>query len=188
MITVLLASVIAISVFAVCTASTPTPTTPSITPTITHVQAVTAYTPPAKAFGQPVSIYYGYVDSDKGNYTIGETVGMSLSINRSAEVPRVMSLELELKEPCDEPDMLYKSPAFVMPAVFQWNVTVPMRIDYSIWVSGGEYCFIATLRDPSTSDVIARDTARFNIDDVPWMEKLKSLEKEMMKTVEEAEL
>jgi len=27
-----------------------------------------------------------------------------------------------------------------------------------------------------------------NIDDVPWMEKLKSLEKEMMKNVEEAEL
>ena len=26
-----------------------------------------------------------------------------------------------------------------------------------------------------------------NIDDVPWMEKLKSLEKEMMKTVEEAD-
>ena len=95
----------------------------------------------------------------KENYIIGETVYMTLEINRSAEYPQVMQLELELKEPCDEPDMLFKSPAFVMPAVFQWNVTVPMRIDYSIWVSGGEYCFIATLRDPSTSDVIARDTA-----------------------------
>ena len=128
------------------------------------------------------------ISTDKESYTIGEVVNMALEINRPAEYPQVMQLELELKEPCDEPDMLYKSPAFVMPAVFQWNVTVPMRIDYSIWVSGGEYSFIATLRDPSTGDVIARDAARFNIDDVPWMEKLKSLEKEMMKTVEEAEL
>ena len=84
--------------------------------------------------------------------------------------------------------MLYKSPAFVMPSIFQWNVTVLMGIDYSIWVSGGEHCFIATLREPSTGDVIDSDRACFDIDDVPWMEKLKSLEKEMMKTVEKAEL
>jgi len=84
--------------------------------------------------------------------------------------------------------MLYKSPPFVMPAVFQWDVTVPMRIDYSTWISGGEHCFIATLRDPSTGSVIASDKACFDIDDVSWMEKLKSLEKEMMKTVEEAKL
>ncbi|MCD6457176.1 MAG: hypothetical protein J7K81_10395 [Methanophagales archaeon] len=63
-----------------------------------------------------------------------------------------------------------------------------MRIDYSTWISGGEHCFIATLRDPSTGSVIASDKACFDIDDVSWMEKLKSLEKEMMKTVEEAKL
>jgi len=126
--------------------------------------------------------------TDRENYTIGETVYMMIEINRSADYPQVMQLELELKEPCDDPDMLYKSPAFVMPAEFQWDVTVPMRIDYSVWVSGGDYSFIVTLSDPSTGDIIARDTTRFYIDDMPWMEKLKSLEKEIMEKVEEVEL
>jgi hypothetical protein len=128
------------------------------------------------------------ISTDKQVYNISEIVRMTIGINRSEDHPQVMSLEIELKEPCDEPDVLYKSPPFVMPAVFQWNVTVPMRIDYSIWSSGSKYCFKAILRDPITEDIIAKDRTSFIIDDVPWMEKLKSLEKELMKTVEEAEL
>lgn len=60
-----------------------------------------------------------------------------------------------------------------MPAVFQKEVTLPIRIDRSIWVSGGDYSFIATLRDPTTDEVIDRDTATFEIDDKsPWDESV----------------
>jgi hypothetical protein len=98
---------------------------------------------------------------------------VTLEIDRSEEEPQEMVLELELKEPCDESDMLYKSQPFVMPAVFQKEVTLPIRIDRSIWVSGGEYSFIAPLRDPTTDEVIDRDTATFEIDDeMPWEKSL----------------
>ena len=111
--------------------------------------------------------------TDKTSYNIGERVIVTLEINRSEEEPREMVLELELKEPCDKPDMLYKSPAFEMPAVFQKEVTLPIRITRDIWVSGGEYSFIATLRDPSTDEVIDIDKTYFEIDDdMSWMKKL----------------
>jgi hypothetical protein len=101
-----------------------------------------------------------------------------LNINRSEEEPRAMLLELELQEPCNDPDMLYQSPSFVMPAVLQSEVTLPIRIDRSIWISGGEYSFVATLRDPSNEELIDRDTADFEINDEmrwkeSWINKLK---------------
>jgi len=109
------------------------------------------------------------VTTDKENYTIGETVLMTLGINRSAESVREMSLELELKEPNDEPDLIYNSGPFWMPAEFEWSATVPFWIENSIWIPSGEYCFIGTLRDPSTEEVIASDRACFEIDDNPWI-------------------
>jgi hypothetical protein len=113
------------------------------------------------------------ISTDKTSYNLGEEVDVTLNINRSEEEPRAMVLELELQEPCNDPDMLYQSPSFVMPAVFQSEVTVPLKIDQSIWCSGGEYSFIATLRDPNTSDLIDSDTADFEIDDeMPSMEKM----------------
>jgi hypothetical protein len=48
---------------------------------------------------------------------------------------------------------------------------VPIKMDYNIWVSGGKYSFIATLRDPVTGGIVYRDAAIFNIDDQPWMER-----------------
>ena len=116
-----------------------------------------------------------FVTTDKESYTIGETVKMTLELNRSEAVPRVMSLELELKKPGDDVDMLYQSPAFPMPAVFQWNATVSFPIEYSIWIPSGEYCFIGTLRDPSTGDAIASDRACFYVDDVPSKSELEAI-------------
>jgi hypothetical protein len=113
------------------------------------------------------------ISTDKTSYNLGDVVKVTLNINRSEEEPRAMSLELELQEPCNDPDMLYQSTSFVMPAVFQSEVTLPIRIDRSMWISGGEYSIIATLRDPNTSDLIDRDTADCEIDDeMPWMKKM----------------
>ena len=113
------------------------------------------------------------ISTDKTSYNLGDRVRGTLEINRSEAEPQEMVLELELQEPCDEPDLLYQSQPFVMPAVFQKEVTLPIRIDRSIWVSGGEYSFIATLRDPTTDEVIDRDTATFEIDDeMPWEKSL----------------
>ena len=109
------------------------------------------------------------ISTDKTSYNLGERVMVTLEINRSEEVPREMVLELELEESCNERDLLYESPTFEMPAVFQNEVSLPIRIPTSTWIVGGEYSFIATLRDPSTGDVIDRDTADFEInDDMPW--------------------
>ena len=101
------------------------------------------------------------------------------------EYPQQMSLELWLKEPYDDPDMIYKSSTFIMPVVFQWSVTVPMRIDNSIWIPGSKYSFKAILRDPKTGDIIAKNRASFIIDDVSGMESLKSLEKELTKAIKD---
>ncbi len=109
------------------------------------------------------------VSTDRENYTIGETVLMTLAINRSAESAREMQLELGLKKPCDDEDLLYQSGAFTMPAEFKWNATVPFPIPYTFWIPSGEYCFIGTLRDPTTGEEIASDRACFEIDDNPWM-------------------
>ena len=128
------------------------------------------------------------ISTDKQAYNIGEIVSMTIEINRLGEYPQQMSLELWLKEPYDDPDMIYKSSTFIMPVVFQWSVTVPIRIDNSIWIPGSKYSFRAILRDPKTGDIIAKNGAGFIIDDVSKMEKLKSLEEEIMKKVEEAEL
>lgn len=118
------------------------------------------------------------VSTDKTSYNLNDIVHVTLEINRSEEEAKEMILELELEEPCDEPDMLYKSKPFLMPAVFQRNVTFPIRIDKSMWISGGEYSFIATLRDTSTNAVIDRDTTKFEITDEmtwkeSWINKLK---------------
>ena len=113
------------------------------------------------------------ISTDKTSYNLGDRVRVTLEINRSEAEPRAMMLELELQEPCDAPDMLYQSQLFVMPAVFQKEVTLPIRIDRSIWVSSGEYSFTATLRDPNTDEVIDTDTATFEIDDeMPWEKSL----------------
>ena len=109
------------------------------------------------------------ISTDKESYTIGETVLMTLGINRSAESAREMQLELELKEPFDEPDLIYNSGPFWMPAEFEWSATVPFPIPYTFWIPSGEYCFIGTLRDPTTGEEIASDRACFEIDDTPWM-------------------
>jgi len=115
------------------------------------------------------------VTTDRENYTIGETVLMTLAINRSAESAREMQLELELKEPFDEPDLIYNSGAFWMPAEFKWNATVPFPIPYTFWIPSGEYCFIGTLRDPTTGEEIASDRACFEIDDNPWIKTEEKL-------------
>ena len=80
-----------------------------------------------------------------------------------------MQLELGLKKPCDDEDLLYQSGAFTMPAEFKWNATVPFPIPYTFWIPSGEYCFIGTLRDPTTGEEIASDRACFEIDDNPWI-------------------
>jgi hypothetical protein len=118
------------------------------------------------------------ISTDKTSYNLGEVVKVTLTIDRSEEESREMVLELELQEPCNDSDMLYQSPAFVMPAVLQSEVTLPIRIDRSIWISGGEYSFVATLRDPSNEELIDRDTADFEINDEmrwkeSWINKLK---------------
>jgi hypothetical protein len=113
------------------------------------------------------------ISTDKTSYNLGEAVRVTLEIDRSEENPQMMVLEVELKEPCDEPDMLFKSRPFLMPSECHREVTVPIKIDRSIWISGGEYSFIATLRDPSTGEVIIQDTATFEInDDMPWEKSL----------------
>jgi hypothetical protein len=113
------------------------------------------------------------ISTDKTSYNLGDRVRVTLEINRSEAESQEMVLELELQEPCDAPDRLYQSQPFVMPAVFQKEVTLPIRIDRSIWVSSGEYSFIATLRDPTTDEVIGQDTATFEIDDeMTWTKKL----------------
>ena len=114
------------------------------------------------------------VVTDKTNYTLSETVYVTLEINYSAEYPVVTVLELELKEPCDTPDLLYKSPWFIMtPPVFQWNATVPIHINDSMWVSGGWHSFIATLIEPNTGRVIWKDSACFKIDDLPEKKRVE---------------
>jgi hypothetical protein len=113
------------------------------------------------------------ISTDKKNYKLNEEIHVTLEINRSGNVEKEMILEIELREPCDEPDMLFKSDPFLMPAVFQNKVIFPIKIDKSIWISGGEYSLIATLRDTSTNNLIDRDTADFEIDDeMPWTKKL----------------
>jgi hypothetical protein len=114
------------------------------------------------------------ISTDKASYTIGETVTLRIEINRSDEYPVVTVLELELKEPSDMPDMLYKSTHFIMePPVFQWNATESIHINESMWVSGGKYSLIATLEEPTTGRVIGRDTAWFEIDDLPEKKRVE---------------
>jgi hypothetical protein len=111
------------------------------------------------------------ISTDKTSYNLNEVVHVTLEINRAEEEAKEMILELELKEPCDVTDMLFNSQLFLMPAEFKNEVTFPIKIDKSLWISGGEYSLIATLRDSSTGNVIDRDTADFEInDEVTWKE------------------
>jgi hypothetical protein len=114
------------------------------------------------------------IATDKARYTLGETVNLRIEINRSDEYPVETVLELELKEPSDMPDMLYKSPYFIMePPVFQWNATVSIHINESMWISGGKYSLIATLKEPTTGRDIWKDTAWFEIDDLPEKKRVE---------------
>jgi hypothetical protein len=114
------------------------------------------------------------IATDKSSYTIGETVNLRIEINSSDEYPVVTVLELELKEPSDMPDLLYKSPHFIMePPVFQWNATESIHINESMWVSGGKYSLIATLKESTTGRVICKDTAWFEIDDLPEKKRVE---------------
>jgi len=116
--------------------------------------------------------------TDKASYKLGETVNLRLGINRSAETAVKAKFLLELEEPAGETDRIYQSPPFLLPTEFQWSATVPFEIPVSYFVADGNYTFVATLTDLTTTPgtVLGRDTATFFIDDRPWWEKSVSSE------------
>lgn len=101
-----------------------------------------------------------------------------ISERATATMPVAAEYLLELEEPAGETDRIYQSPPFLLPAEFQWSATVPFEIPVSYFVADGNYTFVATLTDLTTTSgtVLGTDTATFFIDDRPWWEKSVSSE------------
>jgi len=105
------------------------------------------------------------VSTDKLNYSLGETINLTIEVNRSEAYPQVAKFRLQLKEPYDTPDTLIETQAFMMPPVFYKNVSLDFKIPETPFIPSGQYSYIATLIDPNYNTTIATDSAFFTIDD-----------------------
>lgn len=110
------------------------------------------------------------VDTDKTNYTLGEVVRMHLAIS-GGELPVVTKFKLEHQGP-EGTELLYESAPFILSPNFSLNRTVPFPIPVSPFVAGGSHTFIATLVEPTTGTIIARDSTSFYINDT-FLQKRK---------------
>ena len=110
------------------------------------------------------------VSTDKTNYTLGEVVRMHLAIS-GGELPVVTKFKLEHQGP-EGTELLYESAPFTLPPNFSWDRTVPFPIPVSPFVAGGSHTFIATLVEPTTGSIIARDSTSFYINDT-FLQKQK---------------
>ena len=110
------------------------------------------------------------VSTDKTNYTLGEVVRMHLAIS-GGELPVVTKFKLEHQGP-EGTELLYESAPFTLPPNFSLNRTVPFPIPVSPFVAGGSHAFIATLVEPTTGSIIARDSTSFYINDT-FLQKQK---------------
>ncbi len=119
-------------------------------------------------------IYKAYpsvsVSTDKTNYTLGEVVRMHLAIS-GGELPVLTKFKLEHQGP-EGTELLYESAPFTLPPNFSWDRTVPFPIPVSPFVAGGSHTFIATLVEPTTGTIIARDSTSFYINDT-FLQKRK---------------
>ena len=110
------------------------------------------------------------VSTDKTNYTLGEVVRMHLAIS-GGELPVLTKFKLEHQGP-EGTELLYESAPFTLPPNFSWDRTVPFPIPVSPFVAGGSHTFIATLVEPTTGTIIARDSTSFYINDT-FLQKRK---------------
>ncbi len=118
-----------------------------------------------------------FLTTDKTNYSLGDTVKLTIGLNYSKDMPPVYaSFKLELIEPVGTPDVLIKTPIFSLTPGFTITKTLRYKIPSTIWIPDGEYEFQGTLCD-SLGNIIERDSVKFFISDAKKSSPLVIFEK-----------
>jgi len=105
------------------------------------------------------------MSTDSASYSLGNTINLTIVINRTSAFPQVAKFSLELEDMDGKPDKIIETASFIMPSKFYVNKTLQFQIPNSPFVSSGRYGFKGSIIDPNFNTTLVSDVTYFEISD-----------------------